>query len=172
MTPPQAPAAAHPAVAPPEISALQLQLQDPLASSSRLWVRGRVVTGDLPVAGLPGWRDRWLGPKPVVAETPRVTVQTHVLGETLEQQVPLRPDGSFEATFAVGDSSAKRGWRVGRHQVRLGSQTVRACGVVLTPATDATTAVVVVLPSAFTRSKEGPRLFTHSGAAERLTPLV
>jgi triacylglycerol lipase len=171
MTPLQAHAGAQPAGALPETCAFQLYLQDTLASSSRLWVRGRVVVGDLPVAGLPGWRDRWLGPKPLVAETPRATVQTHVLGETLELQVPLSLDGSFEACFVVGDSSAKRGWRVARHQVRLGGYTARACGVVLTPATDTATAVVVVLPSAFTRSKDGPRLFAHSGAAERLTPL-
>src|SRR5438874_7008162 len=117
MTPLQAPTAAQPAVASPDIPTLQLYLHDTLASSSRLWVRGRVVTDDLPVAGLPRWRDRWLGPKPVVAEMPRVTVRTHVLGETLEQQVPLRPDGSFEAAFTVGDTSAQRGWRVARHQV-------------------------------------------------------
>jgi triacylglycerol lipase len=169
QTPTAGPVAVVPAVTPPDPAGVELYLHDTLASSTRLWVRGRVVVPDVPVAGLPGWRDRWLGPKPVTGEAPHLSLQTHVLGETLEQEVPLRPDGSFEATFHVA-SPSRRGWRVARHQVRLAGQTARACGVVLTPISDAP-AVVVVLPETFTRPDGGPRRLTHSTLAERLSPL-
>ena len=157
------------AAIPPEI---ELQLHDTLASASRLWVRGRVAIAHVPLATVAGWWERWRRRQPVVAgELPHLAVQTRILGETLEQEVPLRRDGSFEALFQVGAPAPQRGWRVARHQVCLGGQAVRGCGVVLTPSPSAKTAVVVILPARCTQG-EGPSQFTHAAEAARAAPVL
>jgi triacylglycerol lipase len=100
-----------------------------------------------------------------------VQVQTQVGGETLVADVPLRPDGEFEALFEAPLPPARRGWRVARHQVTHAGQTARACSVALTPPTGASTGVVVVLPLEYTWEPAGAQRFSQSARAARLAEL-
>src|SRR4051812_41938818 len=92
---------------------LVLQLQDTLASATRLWVRGRVLIPTAPSAAAPGWWARLRQPLPSAEPGPsRLTLHTRFGGENHEQDVPVRPDGRFEAAFAVAPPASSRGWRV------------------------------------------------------------
>jgi triacylglycerol lipase len=169
----EAPMAPLEATQPPSAPPItDVQMHDALASANRLWVRGRLV---LPPPPVPirrrGWWKRWrLAPAP---PAPALTahIQTQVSGITLEANVPVRPDGQFEVSFESELPSARRGWRMARHQIRVAGQTLRACNVVLTAANASDSGLVVVLPVDFTYDAPGVQRLTESALAARLTAL-
>jgi triacylglycerol lipase len=99
-------------------------------------------------------------------------VRTQVGGATLQAEVPVRPDGQFEACFESDLPAARRGWRLARHQVTVAGQTLRACNVVLAVPAVIGTGLVVVLPLEFTGSAAGVQRLTQSALAVRLTELL
>lgn len=128
-------------------AAVQIHLEDVLASSRRLWLRGRVVGGERPCAvnGRQWWHP-WR-PKPLpAAPAPLVRVVTKIGGSTLEKEVALFPDGRFEAQWEVTLPPARRGWRVARNRLTFGEQRFDICNLVLTPPDNTARVVVVALP--------------------------
>ncbi len=165
---PRAPAEA-PAPAPREVS-----LYDTLAAGRRLWVRGHVAPPEAPPPARPrrrGWWKRLRHEAAAPNPLPLVRVRTEVGGTALQADVALRRDGYFEARFEADLPAARRGWRVARHQITTAGETVKACGVVLTPAAGPG-ATVVVLPWAHTHSAEGARELTRSRLAAPLGHLL
>jgi triacylglycerol lipase len=156
-------------VSPP--SASGLHIHDILAAGRRLWVRGRL---DLPSATLPtpgrAWWRPWIRVLPA-PPAPTVRVETAVSGETLVADVPLRPDGTFDACFDAPLPPARRGWRVARNQITFGEQTLRACGVALEPPADATAATALVMPLQYTLEPGGVQGLTRWPLAARLADL-
>jgi triacylglycerol lipase len=147
-----------------------VQLHDTLASARRLWVRGRL---DIPTTARPAPRKRrwwkcWRRRLPESNPFPLIRVQTQVANDTLSAEVPAGPDGRFEALFDVSLPPARKGWRVARHQVDLAGQAARVCSVVLAPPADAVTALVFVLPLAFTYEPGGTQRLARSANGARL----
>jgi triacylglycerol lipase len=162
-------AAPRPDPAPPP-TAPGVQMHDTLASARRLWVRGRL---DLPAPSRAAarkrrWWKRWRRPPAGPNPLPSVHVLTQIVNETLSAEVPVGPDGCFEALFDVALPPARKGWRVARHQVAVAGQTTRACNVVLAPPADAVAALAVVLPLAFTYQADGVQRLARSAAAAGL----
>jgi len=156
------------AQAPPEPC---LWVGETLASAQRMWLRGRLITP--PAVPQPGpWYKGWWG-RAGAQEPPRTAhLETRVSGTVLETEVPLSDDGRFEALLPVRLPSARRGWRLARNRLTFAGTTFEACALVLTPTPEATGAVVVVLPLAYTFSENGPRELAGSNHARRLTPLL
>jgi triacylglycerol lipase len=146
-------------------------MHDALASLRRLWVRGQLVSPvPNPAHEKPVWWKRWR----TVPPAPELTahVQTEVGGVELHADAPVRSDGQFEVSFTADLPPARRGWRMARHQIKVGEQTLRACNVVLAVPTEARTGIVVVLPLKHTCDPQGVQRLTQSSLAARLTPLL
>jgi len=154
--------------APPEP---RLWVGETLASSRRLWLRGRLVALP-PVAANPHWYRFWWSKSGATKPPPTAHLETRVSGTVIEAEVAVSPDGRFEALLPVQLPSARRGWRVARNRLTYAGATFEACALVLTPTPEATGAVVVVLPLAYTFSESGPVELAHAGYAYRLTPLL
>lgn len=149
--------ARNPSVPASDAAALQVRLEDVLASSRRLWLRGRVC-------GLPTpnpdaqrhWWDRWRA-KPA-PETPRPTtlhLATKIGGSGVEADLPLDAAGYFETQLEVTLPPARRGWRVARNRLTLGEQRLDVCNLVLTPPEDTRGAAAVLLPPEVTLPGSG-----------------
>jgi triacylglycerol lipase len=82
-------------------------------------------------------------------------LQSEVGGATLQTTCPVQSDGIFDATFEVDLPPARRGWRIARNRVTLGTQTLPACSVVLEPPAEARTATIVILPCDYTLEPGG-----------------
>jgi triacylglycerol lipase len=154
----------------PTVSVTDVQMQDTLASAHRLWARGQLIIPPLPNRGRKWWKR---------LRTPLVTppdltahIQTQVGGITFEADAPVSADGQFEISFESELPSARRGWRMARHQITFASQTLRACNVVLSAPGESGFALVVVLPLEFTHDPEGVQRLTQSALATRLTELL
>jgi triacylglycerol lipase len=148
-------------------------MHDTLASTNRLWVRGRLLFPLQPgTLGKRGWRKYW--PRKPKSEPPTLLahIQTQVGGTNLEADSPVRFDGEFEATFEAELPAARRGWRTARHQITVAGQTLRACNVVLTAPVETGTGFVLVLPLEFTYDPDGAQRLTQSPLAARLTQLL
>jgi triacylglycerol lipase len=129
--------------APPPSPKLLLRVDDVLASSRRLWLRGQAEAEGPPSRRTAWWRRRNRSPR-------TIHVQTSISGQQLHAEVPLQPDGSFEATFEVELSATRRGWRLARTRVVLDQASADACAVVLAPPDPAAAIALVLLPSART----------------------
>jgi triacylglycerol lipase len=152
---------------------IQLGFQDTLAAGQRLWIRGRVSGLAAPAAGNGKsrlWRRRRRTEEP--APPPTVRLETRVSGSVLEAEIPLQPDGRFEATFSAVLPTARRGWRVGRNRVRVGSQSAEACNVVLLPPEQATAAILVILPLEATWPAASVEQWAGSKAAVHLPQMM
>jgi triacylglycerol lipase len=154
---------------------LQLRVEDALASSRRLWVRGQLLSGSLPLAPTAveerWWRRWWRKPVPVT-QPRRIRLETRISGHLFEAEVPLEPDGRFEATFSAELPVARRGWRIARNCVRWKEKTVEQCGVVVRPPDNARGVVVVVLPLDYTSQPHGAQRLARSELAARLAPVL
>src|SRR5882757_8519519 len=148
---------------------LQVHLADSLASSRRLWVRGRLPGLNVqPEAGPERrWWARWPGKSPGAAPVPLLRVETEVSGSRLETDVAVEPDGRFEALFEAELPRARRGWRVARHRLTCAGHTGQACSVVLALPPGTAEAVVVLLPLEFTFTTGGPQRFAVSEQARQ-----
>jgi pimeloyl-ACP methyl ester carboxylesterase len=155
----------------PAQSESRLWVGETLASSRRLWLRGRIL--DLaPVTPATSWYNRWRG-KTAAPELPRTAhLETRVSAIVLEADVPISPDGRFEALVPAQLPPSRRGWRLARNRLTYGSTPFEACALVLTPTPEAKAALVVVLPLAYTFADNGPSEFARSEHARRLTPLL
>src|SRR5262245_21792926 len=104
---------------------LQLRVEDALASSKRLWVRGRLVgLEQFPKRDQdPPWWRFWSRRGPQEA-TPEAALETAVSGTVLRASVPVQADGRFEALFSADLPPARRGWRLARNRVTFGDQTL------------------------------------------------
>lgn len=166
----------------PSIS--DVHLYDALGSAKRLWVRGRLIAPLDPLAAPQrGWWNRWGKTSPPPSLPSSLHILTQVGGIDLQADVPLRPDGYFEASFETELPPARRGWRMARHQITLHSpaepgneksieQTLRACNVVLPVPGVASVGLIVVLPLKFSYDTNGVQRFTESSLARRLTELL
>jgi triacylglycerol lipase len=153
---------------------LQLRLEDALASQDRLWVRGRLIGVKEATNGSPAerkWWDRWRKTEPP-APPPLLHLETRVSGSTLQADVPLSPDGRFEAALKVPLARPRRGWRVARHRATHEGATLEGCGVVLAPREGSAGVVVIVLPLEYTSKPAGVQRFAHSEFAGRLANLL
>jgi triacylglycerol lipase len=159
----------------PTIPDLQLQVDDVLASGHRLWVRGRLI-------GLRGWALRtdkerrwwsrwWRRPGSPALFSP-IRLETRISGHLFEAEIPLEPDGRFEATFAAELPAARRGWRIARNRVTWEETAVEKCSVLVRPADDVRGVAVVVLPWACTAKAQGAQRLARSEEAARLTPVL
>lgn len=159
----------------PAAEPLQLHLEDTLGTRQRLWIRGRLVT---PLERRPTnghgrrWWRPWQRPAPVATEPTTIQLETHIGGALCQAEAPLDPDGRFEALLSVDLPAARRGYRLARHSVAYGGQRVEACGLVLTPPTDAAGAVTVLLPRGHTVGLGAPHRFPCREFAIRLTPVL
>lgn len=165
----------------PEATALEpstptkfdISMYDALASANRLWVRGRLVVPlETPLASSRPWWHPW-GKTPTATPLPAsLHIRTQVGGIELQADVPLRSDGYFEVSYASELPPARRGWRMARHQISVGEQTLRACNVVLAAPTARQAGLMAVLPLDFTYEAEGVQRFSESTQARRLTELL
>jgi triacylglycerol lipase len=150
--------------------ALRLQMEDVLATSHRVWVRGRVLSESINASRR--WWEYWRRPA-LPAQSPAVAhLQTRLSSQSFEADVPIGPDGRFEVTFPADLATSRRGWRIARHQLTWAGQTGEACGVTLMPPEDAVAALVLVLPLSFTTQEDGCQQLASSELAARLAPLL
>jgi len=155
---------------------LQLRVEDALASARRLWVRGRLIGGPLPrvqIGENQRWWHRWRRRPPASLPPRFIRLETRISGHLFEAEVPLEPDGRFEAAFSAELPVARRGWRIARNRVTWDGKTVEQCGVVVRPAGDACGSVaIVILPSDYTSGPRGAQRLARSDQAARLTPVL
>jgi triacylglycerol lipase len=162
-----------------------VHLYDTLGSAKRLWVRGRLLVplGDRPTGAFThsarqgGWWNLWGKPSSSSHPPPSLHIHTQVSGVDLQADVPLRPDGYFEASFEAELPPARRGWRVARHQITVRSHAeqehaLRACNVVLPVPGAASVGLIVVLPLKFTYDAGSVQRFAESPQARRLSELL
>ncbi len=127
-----------------------LHLLDALGSTRRLWIRGRLSGTSFA----------------------SVELQTLVSGQELKTQVSVSEHGWFEEQLEVALPPARRGWRIARHQLQAGNESLRACNVVLGSAALSQTAVVVLLPLALTLQEQAGQRLTHLAWAQRLGTIL
>jgi triacylglycerol lipase len=152
---------------------LELHIEETLASAQRIWVRGR-LTDSSSVAGKTNG-DRWWHPwgrKAEPADPPAFHLETRISGQVFQTDIPVQPDGRFQATFAAELPSVRRGWRIARTRIVQGPRTAEKCGVVLTPPEHARGVVVVLLPESCTAEAQGPQHLANSEAAARLASVL
>jgi triacylglycerol lipase len=144
------------------------RVEETLASTQRLWVRGQLLGFSYPVPDQHWW-ERWRKNGHPIAP-PLARLETRVGGTILETDVALSPDGRFEALFTAELPKARRGWRIARHRLSHGGQTFEGCTVVLSPPGTVKRAVVVILPLSISLPANGPQQLVQSELAARLTP--
>jgi triacylglycerol lipase len=152
---------------------LELRVEDVLASPRRLWVRGQLLGLGPPTAGASAgnrWWNRWRQAAPVLPGT--FHLESKIGGHVFTADVPLRPDGRFEAMFSTGLPPAHRGWRVARNHATCVGQAAEKCSMTVLPPEDACGALVVVLPLQYTRTADGSQQLVRSDLAGWLTPLL
>lgn len=161
-------------LAPGPNATLDVHMHDTLASANRLWVRGQLIAPQdaSAVAVQRGWWGRWGKAPPPSHMAASLHIRTQVGGVDLQAEVPLRSDGYFEVTFNTELPPARRGWRMARHQITVGDQTLRACNVVLAVPAARGEGVLLVLPLEFTYDEDGVQRLMESPLAERLTELL
>ncbi|MBV9123384.1 MAG: hypothetical protein JO112_08510 [Planctomycetes bacterium] len=165
LGPPRLEAAApRPATSGPETAILKIRLEDALASSRRLWVRGRLIDPAGPIREERKWWERWRRGN-AAPLSPTVHLETRVSGGVIEAEVPLQPDGRFEATLPLVLPLARRGWRVARHRVTWSGHSAEACGVVLESPREARSALLVLLPLSYTYPPGSAQQLASSEAA-------
>src|SRR5262249_52201181 len=149
--------------------------EDTLASARRLWVRGQLVGISLlrgrSAARRRWWRRWWRKPLPA-SLLPPLHLETRISGQLLEADVPLQPNGRFEATFTAVLPVARRGWRIARNRVSWNGQTIEQCSVVVRPSEEARGVAIVILPLANTSQRHGAQSLARSEQAARLTPVL
>jgi len=152
---------------------LALEVGDTLASARRIWVRGRLMgpeaasKNDADQHWWQSWRRKAEPSAPANAH-----LETRISGQVFSADVPLQPDGRFEATFSAELPAVRRGWRLARTIVKLEERVAEKCGVVLMPPANTRGVVVVLLPETYTSTSTGPQLLAGSEAAARLTPVL
>src|SRR2546423_15532337 len=82
---------------------LQVYLADALASSRRLWVRGRLPEPTVPSEVKPErrWWTRWPGRSEPAPPVPLLRVGTEVGGKSLQTDVAVDRDGRVEVLLAA-----------------------------------------------------------------------
>jgi triacylglycerol lipase len=162
-------------VLPDTTPAIQLSLEDTLASAGRLWVRGRLVGAFPPLPAAvqsEWWWNRW-GRKPVPPlPAPTFRLEVRVSGAVLEATLPLQPGGRFEAVLPASLPRARRGWRVARYRAQYHDRAAEACGLILAPWSEVRSGVVVVLPLDHTTAPDAGQRLGRSQAAAQLTPVL
>jgi triacylglycerol lipase len=159
----------------PETAALAVQFEETLASGRRIWLRGRIVEPSLSVLQprVPGrWWKVW--PRDSASALPRPTVQleTRISGHDFKADVPLQPDGRFEAQFQADLPLARRGWRIARNRVACHGLTGEKCSVVLMPPASTTAILLVVLPMSCTTDAAHLQRLANSDTAARMGPIL
>jgi triacylglycerol lipase len=158
-----------PEPAPAATAPFQLRVEETLASSRRLWVRGRLLGHSSPIPDQ-SWWERWGKGGSAVSPSP-ARLETRIGHVLLEAEVPLSPDGHFETLFTAELPKARRGWRMARNRLLHGGQAVEGCSIVLAPPGDVKRAVVVILPLSSSWPADGPQQLARWELASRLTPL-
>lgn len=133
-------------------AAIQIVMDDVLASSHRLWLRGGVRGLSPAPTGVPSrwWNLRTQKPQQLPAIS-RVHLVTKIGGSVVEAELPLDEYGRFEAILDVALTSSRRGWRVARSHFTLDGRDFDVCSLVLSPMVEAACAVAVLLPPSATQ---------------------
>lgn len=153
---------------------IQLRIQDALASPGRLWLRGRILDREstrVPERNGRPWWQLWSRQHDAPAPPELAQLESHISGKVFQANVPLTPDGRFEAMWVTDLPPARRGWRVARNHLTYGGRSQEACALVLTPPAKTSGVVAVVLPSSMTQTADGPQRLASSKLAARLSPL-
>lgn len=173
MSAPGESAVRDPATSASGASLPQLYFEDALASSRRLWVRGRLTRQKSGDTGNPRLWSFFFpftsnrGPLPSL-----VHVATKINGQVLEADVPLQADGRFEALFTVNLPGTWRGWRIALQRVTGADWSAEASNLVLAPPVEAVEAVAVLLPFEFTFPPGGSQRLAGSESARGLARLL
>lgn len=155
--------------------AIQLSLEDTLASAGRLWIRGRLLGAIPPLAPAASsetWWSRWGRRSVPPAPTPKFRLEVRVSGGLTEAELSLLPGGRFEAIVPATWPPTRRGWRVARYRAQYGDRTAEACGLVLTPRPEGRDAVVVILPLGGTLTSDAGQRLSRSAEAAQLTAVL
>jgi hypothetical protein len=115
----------------------QLHLEEALASSRRMWVRGRLVNPAADAVGSSAsirqrwwWRRKKKRTAAVVLTLAdglaRFHLQTQVGGTSLETEVQPGPDGRFEALIEITLPNTGRGWRLAKYRLHGANHTAEA----------------------------------------------
>jgi triacylglycerol lipase len=156
----------QPTTSSPTVAVPELHMEEAIAASGRLWVRGRLFDPTLKPIETSHWWDLRAKTSPAL----QAQLETHVGGQAAHAIVALGPDGTFDAAFPMELPPARRGWRLARNRLTWMGKSLERCSVVVTPADDAQGAVVVLLPSACTQGKHGAKELAEFTGAGRWTP--
>jgi triacylglycerol lipase len=154
------------------VSDVQADLEEMLGCGRRLWLRGHVSKLSIasPCAnGHSAWWMPWRRTSADGSPATSLRIETRVGGQILKADVPLLPDGRFEACYDAELPMARRGWRLARHLIGCAGVQIEKCSMVLQPSREARAAVFVILPVEFIRD---PHRFARSELALRLTPVL
>src|SRR5262249_36299078 len=107
------------------------------------------------------WSRRHAGPALQTSIIPAV-LETRIGSRLLTCKVNVGPRGRFNATFATDLPATKRGWRMALNRVVCGDLSADKCTLVVHPAEQVRTVVIVALPSELPLDE----------AFDRLTPVL
>jgi triacylglycerol lipase len=167
----------------PAVAKLQLQVDDALASTHRLWIPGQIRSlappqnqnGD---SGKRRWWSRWkktdstnghvqLAPLPE-----KIRLEASIKGTTWESELALSPCGRFDALLTADLPQDRQGWQAARYRVSAGQESAEAGGVVLRPTIAGGKAVVVFLPLGYSFISTGVKKLADPKWAPRLNDIL
>src|SRR5262249_25121808 len=129
----------------------KLDMEEALASSRRIWLRGRLT--DLrsnsaceTVSDKHWWELRRR--QPSLSTVPGVHLETRVNGQVFSTEIQPATDGTFEATFTINLPVSKKGWRLARNRITCLDQSAEKCALMIQTPERARTAVVAIVPPA------------------------
>jgi triacylglycerol lipase len=159
----------------PSATPYRVELCDTLSAGKRLWIRGRFLVPPVePVAPATQrhWWQRRASRDPAADTHPLVHIETRVSGQILEADVPVDGEGAFEALGSADLPPARRGWRVARNKLTLAGHSVEACNLVVQPPSDASAAIIVILPLELTVEARAAMRLSHAPWAAGLPALI
>lgn len=121
----------------------QLRVYDLIASSHRLWVRGRVVS-PLPAQPQKYWWGSRRGREEVIPRQAKLECQ--IGSQTLLADVVIGSGGDWETTISIVLPPTRRGWRIARNKLTWNGREAEACSVVLPAPRGPAPVAVVILP--------------------------
>src|SRR5262249_6958754 len=75
-----------------------------------------------------------------------VRLETRISGQLCVNEFQPKEDGSFELKLTTEPTGSKKGWRLARNRASFLDQTAEQCALVVYPAEQARTAIVVIVP--------------------------
>jgi len=167
----------------PAVSKLQLQVEDALASTHRLWIRGQLRSLAPPPnqngqAGQRRWWSRWRktgsanGHVQLATLPEKIRLEASIKGTTWASELALSSCGRFDALLSADLPHDRHGWQAARYRASAGLESAEAGGIVLRPATAGGKAVVVFLPLDYTFVSPGVKKLADPKWAPRLQEIL